>query len=698
MLTFLALTVSLALADPEFPGLPAGSLELETGASTVLTLPDGSAWPVSVMRSETQPAGTRVWVARVGADTSPHRAIVTSGNGVVFAWISTPDGNWQSQFGEDGQTTVLRPASLATDEPGTDIRLPLAPPRSARTGNDPPAAIPVGSRGPVDIAVVYTEGMASYYGLGVITRAQHLINVLDQSLIDSDTGIRVRMVHAQPVGVPWNEFTSTLETIDDLVAGASFGHPGTSADVFGSCDTTGGLQCNNDGDLSHLYAMRNEKAADIVIMLRRYWRHQQTYCGVAYLPGGGAAGVIDPATDDVFGVAVSGDGPDGNDTGASCGDLTFAHEIGHNLGSHHNVENAGGQFGLFTYSYGHRVDCQFRTIMGYHSSRSGVSCPNGGIAEAWIAAFSNPAIALCNGQACGIPADDPAMAGADDNTTPADNARSIRTEGWRVSLYRDPPAPSVVSAVLPSSRAVTTGQPATAFVTIVNPASTGGTATACGLQLHGGHSGGSFSYRTTDPATNAATGALNTPADIPAGSSQSYVFQMTRDALILQSDLRIDAACTNRRAQAVVPGVNTFLFTATATPGPDVIALSATSDSSGVLTIGGGGQTAAFAVAIANAGAPGNVLFSAAPAVGSSGVGLVQICRTNPQTGQCETPRSAEIPLTLAANETATFSVFVTAGMAIALQPAVNRIRFQARTASTAVTVGSTSVAVRTAP
>lgn len=698
MLLFLTALLTTGPDPIAAPGLPEGSLQMTQGATTEFAAPDGRNWPLTVMRSELQASGTGVWVARVGEEESLHRAIFTSGHGVVFGWISTPEGDWQIAPVEAGGPSITQRPVLSDDEPANDVLrgFPLA--RRAAQAEDPvdASAVPAGSNGTVDIAVVYTEGMESFYGLGVVTRAQHLINVLDQALIDSDTGLRVRMVHAQPLGVPWVEQTSTLETIDDLVAGASFGHPGTSADVFGSCESASGLQCNNDGDLSHLFAMRNGKAADIVIMLRRYWRQQQTYCGVAYLPGAGAVGSIDPATDDVLGVAVTGDGPDANGSGASCGDLTFAHEIGHNLGSHHNVENAGGNFGLFTYSYGHRVDCNFRTIMAYHSSRSGVSCPNGGLYETWIPAFSNPARVACNGQVCGV-ADGPGTAHADDNTTPADNSRSIRTEGWRVREYRDPPAPAVVTAVVPASRAVGTGAAATAFVTIANPASTGSTATACGLRVHGGNTGGSFSYQTTDPATNAVTGAPNAPVDIPAGGSQSYVIAISRTSLTNQADIRIDAQCANRITQTVIPGLNTLLFTALPSVGPDIISVAATSGSPGRLTIPALGGTGAFAVAVTNAGAPGDILFSAEATTGTQGVGQIQICRTDPNTAQCLTPRLSEVALTLGANETASFSVFVTAEGTIANQPAGNRILFRAAGASTGRIVGATSVAVRTA-
>src|SRR5262245_37980293 len=115
----------------------------------------------------------------------------------------------------------------------------------------------------------------------------------------------------------------------------------------------------------------------------------------------------------------------------------------------------------------------------------------------------------------------------------------------RVELFTPSPPGPLFAAVLPTSRSVLVGTPATAFATIINT----GTSTATGCQISPGTTlPASFAFQTTDPTTNAVTGTVNTPADIPAHKAQTFVFAFTPTAAIAPTEVRLNFVCANATA------------------------------------------------------------------------------------------------------------------------------------------------------
>jgi hypothetical protein len=263
--------------------------------------------------------------------------------------------------------------------------------------------------------------------------------------------------------------------------------------------------------------------------------------------------------------------------------------------------------------------------------------------------------------------------------------------GTWVGNFRPTSSVTLVAAVLPSSRSVLVGTPATAFGTIINAGS--GTATACTL-APGTSVNATFAFQTTDPATNQVTGTLNTPVDIPAGATQSFVFAFTPTAPIAPTDMPVVFGCANATPAMSVPGVNTLLLSASATPVPDIVALAATLNNDGIVNLTGATGTGVFAVATANVGASGMVTASADTGAASPPV-TIALCQTNPTTGQCISAIGPSVTTQINANATPTFGIFVTGTGSVPFAPAVNRVfvRFQDNAGATR---GSTSVAVRT--
>ena len=197
-------------------------------------------------------------------------------------------------------------------------------------------------------------------------------------------------------------------------------------------------------------------------------------------------------------------------------------------------------------------------------------------------------------------------------------------------LTATPAAAQLCAAVLPASRSVQIGQPATAFATIINAGTA--TATGCHIVFPPGLPA-TVLFQTTNPTTNTLTGTANAPVDIPAGASQSFMFAATPTNIVRNSFVELTFSCDGQTAPHST--VNAWQLTATTGPTFDVLAIMATENGDeATLTIPLDG-TAALAVAMVNIGGAG-VPAGFGLAVGIAAPNLmVLICETNPNTGAC---------------------------------------------------------------
>ncbi len=687
--------------EVRFESLSPNVMEMLPGERIELNI--GAGYTAELDRIDEQALGARTWIGRLEGGDLTDRVIISELNGIAFGRIATHDGVWNIVPDANGGHRVFRHPDNATRAYGSDDQvLPSAPALvSAYEATAIPAsnidsgqAVPVGSNGTLDIAVVYTQSMVDTWGLAVGGRVQYLIALLDQALVESDTGMRARLVHlSQVTGV---EAASNTATIYDLEDGVVNG-------IASDNQPQGAGQ-----DFSSLQAVRDAVGADLVVLVRRHFSPSGTVsrpggtCGAAFISGSGN-GSIGPA-DAGMGLSVVSDFIDGNDTNLTdgysfCSDLSFAQEVGHNLGFAHNRENIGAS-GVFDYANGYRVDCEFITIMAQGSEQSpGVNCPGAGRHEVQVPYFSNPGINLCtNGAPCGVDSN---------SANSADNALAARNAGLNVNNFRAE-VPRIRSSILPISRSVRNGQTATAFATLINPASSNTTAQGCGLRLAGSDAS-SFTFQTTD-ASNELTGTANTPVDIPAGGSQNFVFAVTSATTFVndsnqvgftvpsindETELFIEAYCANRRSDEYVRGLNSLSFTSSPSPVADVIALVATVNNDGWIDIPATGNPVGIAsVAVSNVGQ--GVIISASADTGgrSFGIERIELCGTDAQ-GNCLTARDDTINAILQTNGVATFAIFVRGnGQAIEANPATNRIFIRFREGN--ALRGATSVAVRT--
>lgn len=138
-----------------------------------------------------------------------------------------------------------------------------------------------------------------------------------------------------------------------------------------------------DGYMDEVHEIRANTQADLVALLVTYGSGNS--CGVGYCMGS-------PSQDfspNAFSV-----------TRIQCiSNLTFPHELGHNMGCHHDHDNGSGSCGTYSYSYGHRFfgnANQYRTVMAY---QPGTRIPY----------FSNPDV-MFDGGVTGVPIGEPEQA------------------------------------------------------------------------------------------------------------------------------------------------------------------------------------------------------------------------------------------------------------------------------------------------
>jgi hypothetical protein len=224
----------------------------------------------------------------------------------------------------------------------------------------------------IDVLIIYTPEARTAAGgtAGIISRIDAAMAQANTALANSLTTTELRLVHAAEIA--YTETGNLLTEVDRL-------------------------KTPSDGYMDSIHALRDQYGADVVALLTGK-TDTGGYAGMGYLmsPVGSwfdawAFSVI--RQDQIL-------------------FYSFIHEVGHNLGCHHDPQNATGS-GAYNYSHGHRFSdggLQYRTIMAYAPGTR-------------IGYFSNPSVNV-GSTATGI-------------SNERDNARTIRNTAATVAAFRD---------------------------------------------------------------------------------------------------------------------------------------------------------------------------------------------------------------------------------------------------------------------
>lgn len=341
--------------------------------SNQLTLDTGEGLVLDLVRSRdiSHSNGAQVWEGRV--EGYPDSSVVLGRYDQSLSGAIRFDGRLFKLVPLKGGLHVL--AEFPPAEPVPEVP-PLADSGASAAAAETGAAA---DGGPVvDVMVVYTPAAAAALSQqgGIESLIATAVAESNLAYVNSAINLQLNLVHAEQVSYTESTFSNDLSR----------------------------LRGSSDGYMDAIHATRDAVGADMVALIRA---GAYDACGIGYLNNSLSASYA-------FSV-----------TYYSCatGYFSFAHELGHNKGSHHDPDTAGGSAALFSYSYGHRDPGNvFRTVMAYN-------CPNGGCTR--YPYFSNPGVEFqSTGLATGV-------------ANVSDNAQSINYAASAAAAWRAAPVSSI---------------------------------------------------------------------------------------------------------------------------------------------------------------------------------------------------------------------------------------------------------------
>jgi hypothetical protein len=392
-------TVRVRTVRIDFPRLGARDARPGAGATVELNLFDDVSY-VAVRDRIDSTAHGFVWIGHIrGVELST--VTLATENGVMSGSIQTPDAAYAIRSAGAGLHAILQidPGAFPPEAEPPPVSLP-----TAHVGDQALDELQGDTGSLIDVMVLYTPAAAAAAGgtSAINALIASAISITNTSYINSNVAQRLRLVHSQPVD--YTESGDIQADLRDITQGA--------------------------GSLGGVAALRNLHAADLVTLLTETPAFQ--WCGVAWA----MTTVSTQFASHGFSVV---------EQRCAVAPLSFAHELGHNMGLRHDWFVDDGTT-PYSYAHGHvnageTQSTQWRTIMAYADkcAYQGKSCPR-------LAHWSNPSVAYL-GTATGVPEGTGVGCSPGNLSNPpcdADEHRALNNSAFAVANFRQS-AQSVVS-------------------------------------------------------------------------------------------------------------------------------------------------------------------------------------------------------------------------------------------------------------
>ena len=364
-----AIAVNLDLLDSPVGTAPA-QLGVELFNGQIVTLERG--------RIERRGPGNYTWHGHVqGYERGD--AVLTVVNGQIAGTIELVDNairsteTYELHTGADGAQSLRRldPGAFPPDHPpGHELMNASRPHEHERAAQASTPSTAADSGSTIDVMIVYSNQTAAAAGSAIDAQVQQAVDRANLAYSNSGIATRLQLVHYQQVAYDEsNNFSTDLNRLTN----------------------------GSDGYMDEVPALRNTYGADLVSL----FVENGQYCGIGWV--GSSASYA-------FTVV---------NRGCAGGNLSLAHELGHNMGALHDpyVDSSTSPF-----AYGHGYTYPtggWRTVMAYNDA-----CAAAGTYCTRIAYFSTPLLSY------GSPATPLGTAAV------SDNARVINGAAYAVANFR----------------------------------------------------------------------------------------------------------------------------------------------------------------------------------------------------------------------------------------------------------------------
>jgi peptidyl-Asp metalloendopeptidase len=385
-----------------------GKIEVQT--------PLGKAMSFAYARHIDHGDGNWTWVGRTAEGLD---AVITFGTEAVVGRISQANTESLRLVFSEGRNWLVEADPSKLRHPGShrspdhDVAIiPKAALEAVRAKQNAKGGVTAsavsaatGPSNTIDVVLGYTPGFVAQNSnstSAAVTVLTNRIELANQAFASSLVTPRVRLVRTLQVN--YTDTTNNGTALDQLSGQ--------------TCTTTSCTTIPVPVELQPLRNAREQFGGDIVSLVRPLKEPEHGGCGIAWLLGPNNTTIDN--TDAPFAYSVVSEGSDVRESDGftySCPAETLAHEMAHNMGQQHNVEDSGGDAGTHPYSYGYREAASngFYTIMAYPLTSS---------AQFMIPYFGNPNVNY-------------ASTGRPTGTAAADNARSLNQAMLLVAQFRN---------------------------------------------------------------------------------------------------------------------------------------------------------------------------------------------------------------------------------------------------------------------